>query len=122
MPAIKSLLLTLIVLAAMFHGAIPATADGDDYPSEWRDTPQDSAVDDWGHFNRECTSFVSWRLHSRNGYDMPFHDNHDGAYDGTYGTRTIETNSVSGYIHFKDLSRTTGSSSVLPDGQIVENI
>jgi surface antigen len=31
-----------------------------------------------GEYNRECTSFVAWRLHSRNGFDMPFHDNATG--------------------------------------------
>jgi CHAP domain len=28
-------------------------------------------VDQWGYYNRECTSFVAWRLHSRNGFEMP---------------------------------------------------
>lgn len=50
---------------------------GDDYPSKWRNAPKDSVADDWLHFNRECTSWVSWALHSRNGYEMPFHDNAD---------------------------------------------
>jgi hypothetical protein len=31
----------------------------------------DSRVDSWGYYNRECTSFVAWRLHSRNGFEMP---------------------------------------------------
>lgn len=38
-------------------------AKGDDYPAKWRDAPQDSKVDDWGYYNRECVSFVAWRLH-----------------------------------------------------------
>jgi surface antigen len=45
---------------------------GDDYP--WKNVKQDSGVDPWGEDYRECTSFVAWALHSRNLYNMPFHD------------------------------------------------
>jgi len=48
---------------------------GDDYPAELKNAPQDSRVDHWGEYNRECTSFVAWALYSRNGFTMPFHDN-----------------------------------------------
>jgi surface antigen len=47
---------------------------GDDYPAYLKDAPQDSLFDPWGEYNRECTSFVAWALHSRNGFEMPFHD------------------------------------------------
>lgn len=45
---------------------------GNDYP--WANVRQDSGVDPWGEDYRECTSFVAWALHSRNEYNMPFHD------------------------------------------------
>lgn len=179
MLMLRGLFLVLTFVTALLRCSAPAHADGDDYPSKWRDAPQDSFVDDWGHFNRECTSFVSWRLHSRNGYEIPFHDNanrwgprakakgievnmtpaigsvawweppkgyhvawvsavqgtkvtieeynatdanHDGIYDGAYGARVIDANSVSGYIHFKDFDKTADTPSALPDGQIVENL
>lgn len=48
---------------------------GDDYPAQWRNIPQDSVIDQWGEYNRECTSFVAWALYSRNGFRMPFYDN-----------------------------------------------
>jgi surface antigen len=48
---------------------------GDDYPAQLRNPPQDSEVDHWGEYSRECTSFVAWALSSRNGFNMPFHDN-----------------------------------------------
>lgn len=51
-----------------------AYAASDDYPSKWRDVPMDSVLDDWRMYNRECVSFVAWRLHTRNGFEMPFHD------------------------------------------------
>lgn len=48
---------------------------GDDYPVQWKDAPQDSRLDQWLEYNRECTSFAAWALYSRNGFNMPFHDN-----------------------------------------------
>jgi surface antigen len=48
---------------------------GDDYPAKWKDAAQDSMLDQWKMFNRECTSFAAWALSSRNGYDIPFFDN-----------------------------------------------
>jgi surface antigen len=46
---------------------------GDDYPAQWRaPVAPDSVFDSWLESNRECTSFVAWALHSRNGFDMPF--------------------------------------------------
>src|SRR4051794_11947019 len=50
-----------------------ASAGTDDYPAQWKNAPQDSVADQWGEYNRECTSFVAWRLHSRNGHEMDFH-------------------------------------------------
>ena len=48
---------------------------GNDYPDRWRLVPQDSVLDQWREYNRECTSFAAWALHSRNGFEMPFHKN-----------------------------------------------
>jgi surface antigen len=46
---------------------------GDDYP--YKDKAQDSGFDPWGEYYKECTSFVAWALHSRNGFDMPWSAN-----------------------------------------------
>ena len=35
---------------------------GDDYPVKWKNLPLDAAVDSWGMYTRECTSFVANRL------------------------------------------------------------
>jgi surface antigen len=40
---------------------------GNDYPSNLADAGKDSLVDPWQFYNRECTSFVAWRLNSANG-------------------------------------------------------
>lgn len=49
---------------------------GDDYP--YKGKAPDSAFDPWKEYVRECTSFVAWRLHSVNGFEMPFFDNATG--------------------------------------------
>jgi surface antigen len=53
----------------------PASAGNDDYPATWKNAPMDSVLDNWKEWNRECTSFVAWRLHSKNQFEMPFNDN-----------------------------------------------
>ncbi|GLY86141.1 CHAP domain-containing protein [Actinoallomurus iriomotensis] len=71
--ALATTLIVGLVVATGVAFAPAATAGTDDYPSQWRNAPQDSVVDQWGEYNRECTSFVAWRLHARNGYEMDFH-------------------------------------------------
>lgn len=66
---ILSVWLFSFAAAAMFTMG-RANAGTDDYPSAWKGA-MDSMLDSWGYYNRECTSFVAWRLHSRNGYEMP---------------------------------------------------
>jgi surface antigen len=66
-------LLTSVLMAVLVPTA--ASAGVDDYPSRWRNAPMRSAVDTWNEYNRHCTSFVAWRLHSRNGFEMPFSAN-----------------------------------------------
>jgi surface antigen len=62
--------LVLGVLAAVapaLHPEPVSAASGvDDYPSRLKKAPQDSLVDPWRFYNRECTSFVAWRLNSEN--------------------------------------------------------
>jgi surface antigen len=63
---IAGLALALLVAMAMPFAAFAY----DDYPSKWKDAEQDSLVDTWGMYNRECVSFVAWCLSSRNGYTI----------------------------------------------------
>jgi peptidoglycan DL-endopeptidase CwlO len=41
------------------------------YPSTWANAPQDSLVDSWGMYNRECVSYTAWRVHQAYG-NMPY--------------------------------------------------
>ena len=72
-----------------------ALAWDDDYPAPWRaPTPKDSMVDTWGYYNRECTSFVAWRLHSRNGFEMPWAIGNADAWGGWAASHGYAVNST----------------------------
>jgi peptidoglycan DL-endopeptidase CwlO len=47
------------------------------YPSVWANAAQDSMVDNWGMYNRECVSYTAYRVHQdflagRDHHDMPW--------------------------------------------------
>ncbi len=48
-----------------------SNTSGNDYPAKWADPAQDSVVDTWRMYNRECVSFVAWKLSSVEGYQLP---------------------------------------------------
>jgi surface antigen len=41
------------------------------YPSKWANAAQDSTLDSWGLYNRECVSYTAWRVYDTYGY-MPY--------------------------------------------------
>lgn len=41
------------------------------YPSNWANAPQDSVVDSWGMYNRECVSYAAWKVY-QSGRNMPY--------------------------------------------------
>ena len=54
------------------NGTISAgSPDKGGYPSRLANARQDSIVDDWGMLNRECVSYVAWKVYQKNGY-MPY--------------------------------------------------
>lgn len=60
----RSLLLSLL-LAAVLSLLAPGSAQassGDDYPTAYRTQTNVNAVDKWGFTQRQCVSFVAWRL------------------------------------------------------------
>ena len=74
-----SLLLSLLGVVSS-SGTAYATIGTDDYPSNLKTAAQDSVVDPWGFYNRECVSFVAWRLNNDNG--MSFSNNMNGGHFG----------------------------------------
>jgi surface antigen len=71
----------LAVTAPLLHPERVSAASGvDDYPSRLKSAPLDALVDPWEFYNRECTSFVAWRLNSEN--NVAFTDYFEGAHWG----------------------------------------
>ena len=71
-------LLFATLLLALFGvvgspGTAWATIGTDDYPTNLKAADPDTVVDPWGFYNRECVSFVAWRLNNDNG--MAFSNN-----------------------------------------------
>jgi surface antigen len=71
------------------------------YTCDLKDDTQNLWFDPWGEFNRQCTSYAAWMLHSVNGFEMPFFD------DATnWGTRasalgyTVDMNPKIGSIYW----------------------
>lgn len=63
--------------AALFAGANVQlggacdTSHGDTYPSPWCSAAQDSMLDSWGMYNRECVSYTAWKVYE-SGRHMPY--------------------------------------------------
>ncbi|QQS19875.1 CHAP domain-containing protein [Candidatus Saccharibacteria bacterium] len=41
------------------------------YPSKWENAVQDSLIDNWGMYNRECVSYAAWKVFQTYGH-MPY--------------------------------------------------
>lgn len=50
-------------------GSGPACGGG--YPARWCEIPQDSVIDSWGMYNRECVSYTAFRVAASGRY-MPY--------------------------------------------------
>jgi surface antigen len=50
-------------------GSGPACGGG--YPAKWCEIPQDSVIDTWGMYNRECVSYTAFRVAASGRY-MPY--------------------------------------------------
>jgi surface antigen len=109
----------LAVVAGGLIAAPAAFAGTDDYPAKWKSIPRDSTFDDWGEYNRECTSWVAWRLHGRNHFEMPFHANAD-----KWGPRaqalgyTVNTTPAVGAVAWWSSMHVAWVEAVNPDGTV----
>lgn len=50
---------------------LPGSSANGGYPAIWANAPQDSMVDNWGMYNRQCTSYAAFRVHQAYG-NMPY--------------------------------------------------
>jgi surface antigen len=56
----------------LFGGNVPrGVPGGGGYPGSWAFAAQDSLVDTWGMYNRECVSYTAWKVWSTGRY-MPY--------------------------------------------------
>lgn len=55
-----------------YGGSVTAGSSGHGgYPSVWDNSAQDTVTDNWGMYNRECVSYVAWRVYNAYG-NMPY--------------------------------------------------
>jgi peptidoglycan hydrolase CwlO-like protein len=54
-------------------GGVPVAGDPGHggYPAVWNNAPQDSMIDNWGMYNRECVSYTAWKVYQTYG-SMPY--------------------------------------------------
>jgi peptidoglycan DL-endopeptidase CwlO len=54
-------------------GGVPSAGDPGHggYPAVWNNAGQDSMIDSWGMYNRECVSYTAWKVFQTYGY-MPY--------------------------------------------------
>ena len=76
----SGLMLVLALGVLLVPAPVTATVGTDDYPSNLKNATQDSRVDPWNFYNRECTSFVAWRLNHDLG--IAFHNWYKGYHWG----------------------------------------
>jgi peptidoglycan DL-endopeptidase CwlO len=53
------------------NGTVAGDPNHGGYPAVWDNAAQDSMLDDWGMFNRECVSYTAWKVFQTFGY-MPY--------------------------------------------------
>jgi surface antigen len=69
---IASLRATQAALNRKLGGAPTAGDPGHGgYPTVWSNAAQDSMIDNWGMYNRECVSYTAWKVYQTFGY-MPY--------------------------------------------------
>ena len=101
--------MTLLITPISMTTSANAAVLGDDYPTYLKSASPDSINDPWQFLNRECTSFVAWRLNNANG--IAFTNGMGGGWFGhgkTWGTNarnlgyTVDMNPTVGSVAWKD--------------------
>jgi peptidoglycan hydrolase CwlO-like protein len=71
------------ILNARYNiGTFTTSPDHGGYPDAWNNAPQDSQIDPWGMYTRECVSFTAFKVHQAY---MAGESNRDMPYWGGYG-------------------------------------
>ena len=72
MPRLFALLVLTLLGSMLVVPTGSAAVIGDDYPANLKAYARDAKVDPWHFYNRECTSFVAWRIN--HALNFPFDD------------------------------------------------
>lgn len=91
--------------ATVVSGGACDTAHGDTYPVQWCAAPQDSTLDSWGMFNRECVSYTAWKVYE-SGRHMPYWGGFGNANQWDNNARAagipVDTHPRTGDVAIKD--------------------
>ena len=88
-------------------GDFKGSPDNGGYPDRWANARQDSMLDSWGMYNRECVSYTAFRVHQdflagKNSRDMPYWGGRGNANEWDNDARAagipVDTNPTPGSI------------------------
>lgn len=73
LKAQQAQVLSDIAAKLVASGTILSPGDGSHggYPNAWNDAPQDTILDRWGMYNRECVSYTAYKV-AASGRNMPY--------------------------------------------------
>lgn len=78
------------------------------YPARWANAPQDSLIDDWGMYNRECVSYTAWKV-AASGRNMPYWGGVGNAYQWIQNARSagipVDFQPRVGDVAIRDINR-----------------
>lgn len=69
----------------------PPGVSGGGYPGRWANVPQDSVVDSWGMYNRECVSYTAFKVW-QSGRHMPYWGGRGNAKQWPYNGKPYDSN------------------------------
>jgi peptidoglycan DL-endopeptidase CwlO len=64
--------------SALINGGACSPRPENSYPDKWCAAAQDSMIDSWGMYNRECVSYTAWKV-AESGRRMPYWGGHGNA-------------------------------------------
>ena len=115
-------------MAAQFGTLAPTAVSprliGDIYPAKWRNVPQDSVIDDWNMYNRECVSWAAFNVarhgQSANNYgDAKYWDdnarNNGYRVDNSPTSGSIAQTDAGTYGHVAIVDSVHGSTATVED-------
>ncbi len=93
------------------------------YPSYYANSYQDTVVDAWGMYNRECVSYTAWKVHqahvnnpSQYRYDMPYWGGIGNAWQWAFSGYVKNSNGAQAFYNTNVWHETNTSTYGIPSG------